>query len=72
VDIVRDIPNRFESYVQGAAKVCICNVLRTLRVLYPAIDLHQVAMYYEDEGHLTAMEKAKKSSTGWPPPSLVT
>jgi hypothetical protein len=64
VDIVRDIPNRFESYVQGATKICIRNVLRTLRVLYPAIDLHQVAVYYEDEGHLVAMEKANKELDG--------
>jgi hypothetical protein len=35
MDIVKDIPNHFESYVQGA-------------------------MYYEDEGHLVAMEKTKK------------
>jgi hypothetical protein len=27
VDIVRDTPNRFESYVQGATKVYVCNVL---------------------------------------------
>jgi hypothetical protein len=60
VDIVRDIPNRFESYVQGATKIYIRNVLGTLRVLYPAIDLHQVVVYYEDEGHLATVEKAKK------------
>jgi hypothetical protein len=32
--------------------------------MYPAVDLHQVAVYYEDEGHLTAMEKAKKEIDG--------
>jgi hypothetical protein len=64
VDIVRDIPNRFKGCVQGATKVCVRNVLRTLRVLYPAIDLHQVSMYYEDEGHLVAMEKAEKELDG--------
>ena len=30
VDIVKDIPNRFESYVHRAAKVCVRNVLGTL------------------------------------------
>jgi hypothetical protein len=64
VDIVRDIPNHFESYVQGAAKVCVCNILRTLRVLYPAVDLHQVVVYYEDEGHLAAVEKDEKEPDG--------
>jgi hypothetical protein len=64
VDIVRDIPNRFESYVQGATKICIHNVLRTLQVLYSAVDLHQVAVYYEDECHLVAMEKAEKQLDG--------
>jgi len=28
--IVKDIPNRFESYVHRAAKVCVRNVLGTL------------------------------------------
>jgi hypothetical protein len=64
VDIVRDIPYRFESYVQGATKVYVHNVLETLRVLYPAVDLHQVAMYYEYEGRLAAMEKAEKELDG--------
>ena len=30
VDIVKDIPNRFESYVRRAAKVCVRTVLGTL------------------------------------------
>ena len=30
VDIVKDIPNRFESYVSRATKVCVRNVLNTL------------------------------------------
>ena len=30
VDIVKEIPNHFESYVRGAAKVYIRNVLGTL------------------------------------------
>jgi hypothetical protein len=64
VDIVRDIPNCFESYVQGVAKICIRNVLGTLRVLYLAVDLHQVAMYYEDEGHLATVEKAEIELNG--------
>jgi hypothetical protein len=64
VDIVRDIPNCFEGYVQGATKVYIRNVLGTLRVLYLAIDLHQVAVYYEDEGHPAVVEKAKKELDG--------
>jgi hypothetical protein len=50
--------------VQGASKIYIHNILGTLQVMYPAIDLHQVAVYYEDEGHLTAMEKAKKEIDG--------
>ena len=40
VDIVKDIPYRFESYVRGATKVYVRNVLGTLRVLYLAVDLH--------------------------------
>ena len=57
---MRDIPNYFESYVLGAAKVCIRNVLGTLRVLYPAVNLHQCTTYYDDEGHLVAVERAKE------------
>jgi hypothetical protein len=64
VDIVRDIPNCFEGYVHGATKVCVHSILGTLQVLYPAVDLHQVVVYYEDEGHLTAVEKAKKELDG--------
>ena len=60
VDIVKEIPNRFESYVHGATKVCIQNVLGTLWVLYQAVDLHQVTIEYDDEGHLTTMERAKE------------
>ena len=44
VDIVKEIPNRFKSYVHGATKVCVQNVLGMLRVLYPTVDLHQVAI----------------------------
>jgi len=39
VDIVKDIPNRFKGYVRGATKVYVRNVLSTLRVLYPTVDL---------------------------------
>ena len=64
VDIVKEIPNRFESYVHGAAKVCVQNVLSTLRVLYLAMDLYQVATDYDDEGHLAAMERAEEELDG--------
>ena len=64
VEIVKEIPNRFESYVHGATKVCVRNVLGTLRVLYLAVDLHQVAIDYDDEGHLAAMERAKDELDG--------
>ena len=64
VDIVKDIPNRFESYVRGATKVCVRNVLGTLRVLYPAVDLQQIATDYDDEGHLTAVERAEEELDG--------
>jgi len=64
VDIVKEIPNRFESYVRGATKVCVRNVLNTLRVLYPAVDLHQVATDYDDEGHLAAVERAEEELDG--------
>ena len=40
VDIVKEIPNRFESYVRGATKVCVRNVLSMLLLLYSAMDLH--------------------------------
>ena len=63
VDIVKDIPNRFESYVRGVAKVYVQNVLGTLRV-YPAIDLQQITTDYDDEGHLTAMERAEEELYG--------
>ena len=64
VDIVKDIPNRFESYVRGATKVCVRNVLGTLRVLYPAVDLQQITIDYDNEGHLAAMERAKEELDG--------
>ena len=44
VDIVKQIPSQFEGYVQGAAKVYVRSILGTLRVLYPAVDLHQVTV----------------------------
>ena len=61
---MKDIPNRFESYVRGATKVCIRSVLGTLQVLYLAMDLHQVATYYDDEGHLAAVERAEEELDG--------
>ena len=64
VDIVKEIPNCFESYVRGAAKVCVRNVLGTLHVLYLAVDPHQVATDYDDEGHLFAMERSEEELDG--------
>ena len=61
---MKDIPNRFEGYVRGAAKVCTRNVLGTLRVLYLAMDLHQVTIEYDDEGHLATVERAKEELYG--------
>jgi len=61
---VKEIPNRFESYVRGATKVYVRNVLGTLRVLYPVVDLHQVTTKYDDEGHLAAVERAKEELDG--------
>ena len=61
---MKEIPNRFESDVCGATKVYVRNVLGTLRVLYPAMDLHQVAIDYDDEGHLAAMQRAKEELDG--------
>ena len=61
---MKDIPNYFEGYVHGATKVCVRNVLGTLRVLYPAVDLHQVTTEYDDEGHLAVVERAKKELNG--------
>jgi len=60
LDIVKDIPNRFESYVRGVAKVYVWNILGTLRVLYLVVDLHQVAIDYDDEGHLVVVERAEE------------
>ena len=68
VDIVKEIPNNFESYVRGATKVCVWNVLGTLRMLYLAMDLHQVATDYDDEGHLAAVERADEELDGLEPP----
>jgi len=64
VGIVKKIPNCFESYVRGATKVYVHNVLGTLRVLYPAMDLHQVAIDYDDEGHLATVERVKEELDG--------
>ena len=64
VDIVKEITNHFKSYVHGATKVCVQNVLGTFRVLYPAVDLHQVATDYDDEGHLVAIERAEEELDG--------
>ena len=64
LDIVKDIPNCFESYVCGAANVCIRNVLGTLQVLYLTMDLHQVATDYDDEGHLAAVERPEEEING--------
>ena len=61
---MKDIPNYFEGYVRGAAKVCIRNVLDTLRVLYPVVDLHQVTTEYDDEGHLAAVDRAEEELDG--------
>ena len=61
---MKDIPNHFESYVRLAAKVYVRNVLGTLRVLYLAMDLHQVATNYDDEGHLAAVERAEEEFDG--------
>ena len=33
-------------------------------MLYPAVDLHQVATDYDDEGHLAAMERAREEIDG--------
>ena len=64
MDIVKDISNCFEGYVHGAAKVCVRNVLGMLRVLYPAVDLYQITMDYDDEGHLAAVERAEEQLNG--------
>ena len=61
---MKDISNRFESYVRGVAKVYVRNVLGTLRMLYPAVDLHQIATEYDDEGHLDAVERVEKELDG--------
>lgn len=59
VDIVKSIPSRFDGYVRGAAKLCVRNVLGTLRVLYPAVDLNQLFMEYDDENHSVTVERAE-------------
>ena len=64
VDIVKQIPSQFEGYVQGAAKVYVRSILGTLRVLYPAVDLHQVMVEYDSEDHLAAVERAEEELDG--------
>jgi hypothetical protein len=64
VDIVKQISIRFEGYVQGATKVCIQNVIGTLRVLYPAVGLHQVTVEYDVKIHLAAVERAEEELDG--------
>ena len=61
---MKDIPNRFKGYVRGVAKVCVRNVLGTLRVLYLTMDLHQVAIDYDNECHLTVMERPEEELDG--------
>ena len=62
---MKEIPNRFENYVHGAAKVCVQNVLGTLRVLYSTMDLHQVATYYDDERVWSFLQKSRSEPSGW-------
>jgi len=64
VDIVKLTPSRFEGYVHGAAKVYVRNVLGTLRVLYPSIDLHQVTTEYDSKEHLATVERAEEKLDG--------
>ena len=64
VDIVKLTPSRFEGYVHGAAKVYVRNVLGTLRVLYPSVDLHQVTIEYDSEEHLAVVERAEEELDG--------
>ena len=64
VDIVKQIPSRFEGYVHGAAEIYVRNVLGTLRVLYPAVDLHQVTAKYDSKDHLATMEGAEEELVG--------
>ena len=64
VDIVKQIPSRFECYVQGDAKVCVRSILGMLRVLYLAVDLHQMMVEYDCEDHIATMERAKEQLDG--------
>jgi hypothetical protein len=65
IDIMMEIPDRFKSYVHGATKVCIRNVLGTLLVLYPAIDPYQMNVDYDDnEDHLATVERAEEELDG--------
>ena len=58
------IPSRFEGYVHRPTKVYVQNVLGTLRVLYPSIDLHQVIVEYDSEEHLAVVERAEEELDG--------
>ena len=50
--------------MHGATKVCIRNVLGMLRVLYLAVDLHQVTIDYDSEEHLVTVDRAKEELDG--------
>ena len=61
---MKQIPSCFEGYVHGATKVCVHNVLGMLRVLYLAVDLHQVTVDYDSEEYLAVMERAEEELDG--------
>ena len=61
---MKQIPSRFECYVQGDAKVCVRSILGMLRVLYPSVGLHQVIVEYDSEDHLAIVERAEEELDG--------
>ena len=61
---MKQIPSHFEGYVHGATKVYVRNVLGSLRMLYPVVDLYQVTIDYDSEEHLAIMERVEEELDG--------
>jgi hypothetical protein len=53
------ILERFNAYVQMAAKACVRSVLAQIRVLWPTVPLERLTEEIEDEEVLQAVEEAE-------------
>jgi hypothetical protein len=58
-EFLRLVPDRFESYVWTAAKICVRSLLAQIRVLWPDAQLEKVTEEYSDQLFLQAVERAE-------------